>query len=88
MDELTDHFEGYEVAGDAGSVIFWHPGLVHSSGVHMQPGIERMTAFTRFHIGLELWERNAARHPFARYDGIDEAHYRDLESELTRASAD
>jgi len=80
MSDLKDHFEGYEISGDAGSVIFWHPGLVHSSGIHLQPGVKRMTAFTRFHIEPHRWERNAARHPFARYDGIDEKHYADIET--------
>lgn len=72
MGELTAEMEPFEIAGDAGSVIFWHRGLVHSSGVHLQPGRVRMTAFSRFHIQPDEWEPADAGHPFTNWAGIDE----------------
>lgn len=78
MDALYEEMEPYEIAGGAGSVIFWHPGLVHSSGVHRRPGTLRMTAFSRFHVEPGEWEPEDTRHPFALWDGVDEELYADI----------
>lgn len=78
MDALLSEMEPFEIAGDAGSVIFWHPGLVHSSGIHLQPGDLRMTAFSRFHAKSGEWEPEDIRHPFALWDGIDAELYADI----------
>jgi len=50
MSALYAEMEPFEIAGNAGSVILWHRGLVHSSGVHLQPGRLRLAAFSRFHL--------------------------------------
>lgn len=73
MSALYSEMEPFEIAGDAGSVIFWHRGLVHSSGIHLRPGTIRLTAFSRFHIVPDAWEPVDVRHPFINWDGIDEA---------------
>lgn len=72
LDDLLSGTDPFEIAGDAGSVIFWHPGLVHSSGIHARPGVLRMTAFSRFHVRSGAWEPADTNHPFALWDGIDE----------------
>lgn len=79
LDQLLSNADLFEIAGDAGSVIFWHPGLVHASGIHLDPGIHRMTAFSRFHVVPDQWEPTDVRHPFSLWDGIDEDLYADIE---------
>lgn len=80
LSDLLSESEPYEIAGDAGSVIFWHPGLVHSSGIHLQPGVHRMAAFSRFHVEPDEWDAADTDHPFMLWDGIDRELYDDIRS--------
>lgn len=77
--ELFAEADMFEIAGDAGAVILWHPGLVHASGVHLRPGTLRKTAFSRFHAAPGEWEPADLDHPFALWDGLDEELYADVE---------
>lgn len=78
MGELCAKMEPYEIAGDAGAAIFWHPGLVHASGVHREPGDLRVTAFSRFHAKPGTWEPADVQHPFTHWDGLDPDLYADV----------
>lgn len=79
VDALLSEAELFEVTGDAGAVILWHPELVHASGIHLAPGVLRMTAFSRFHVVPDEWDRDDGRHPFARWTGIGPEHYAPFE---------
>lgn len=88
LDALFSKADLFEITGDAGSVIFWHPGLVHSSGIHLDPGILRFTAFSRFHVKPGEWEPTDLDHPFSILEGIDEEYYADIDLPSPTLTAD
>jgi len=69
---LFEHYEPFEIAGEAGTVTLWHGGLIHSAGMHLAPGRLRMACFSRFHLAPEAWDAAGGMPaPFAHWDGVD-----------------
>lgn len=74
-DDVPDLLVGvdpFEVTGPAGTVVLWHPLLVHTGGMHLgrRP---RIASFTRFERPDEAaTAREAAVDPFRFWAGVDD----------------
>ncbi|MFB6135535.1 MAG: phytanoyl-CoA dioxygenase family protein [Halobacteriaceae archaeon] len=66
---LGDADTPFEVTGEAGTVVLWHPNLVHTGGTNLAR-VPRVASFTRFQYQDEGEMRDAVARPFARWDGV------------------